>query len=36
MAGLSLVMPDSWITGWHAGKPWEQAPDITMLESDVE
>ena len=36
MAGLSLVMPDIWIAGWQAGKPWEQAPEITMLESDVE
>ena len=36
MAGLSLVMPESWIAGWQAEKPWEQAPDITVLESDVE
>jgi len=36
MAGLSLVMPDSWIAGWQAEKPWEQAPEIAVLESDVE
>jgi len=29
-------MPDSWIAGWQAGKPWEQAPEMTVLESDVE
>jgi glucokinase len=36
MAGLSLVMPDSWITDWRLRKPWERAPEITVLESDVE
>jgi glucokinase len=36
MAGLSLVMPDSWIADWCSRKPWEQAPEITVLDSDVE
>jgi glucokinase len=35
MAGLSLVMPDSWIADWQKRKPWQQAPDTTVLEPDL-
>ena len=36
LAGLSLVMPDSWIADWQSGKPWERSPEITVLDADVE
>jgi glucokinase len=35
MAGLSLVMPDSWIADWQQRQPWRQAPDTTVLEPEL-
>jgi glucokinase len=35
MAGLSLVMPDDWIADWQKRKPWQQAPDTTVLEPEL-
>jgi len=35
MAGLSLVMPESWIADWQKRKPWQQAPDTTELEPEL-
>jgi predicted NBD/HSP70 family sugar kinase len=35
MAGLSLVMPESWIADWQKRKPWQQAPDTIVLEPDI-
>jgi predicted NBD/HSP70 family sugar kinase len=31
MAGLSLVMPDSWVPDWQRRKPWLRAPDTIVL-----
>ncbi|UCF99732.1 MAG: ROK family protein [Spirochaetaceae bacterium] len=35
MAGLSLVMPDSWIADWQETRPWENAPETTVLDPEV-
>jgi glucokinase len=35
MAGLSLVMPDGWIADWQKRRPWQEAPDTTVLEPDI-
>jgi glucokinase len=35
MAGLSLVMPDSWVAEWRNSRPWREAPDTVVLEPDV-
>jgi glucokinase len=35
MAGLSLVMPDGWIADWQKRKPWQHAPDTTVLEPEL-
>jgi glucokinase len=35
MAGLSLVMPDSWVTDWQQRKPWREAPDTEVLDPEV-
>jgi len=32
---LSLVMPENWIADWKKRKPWQQAPDTTVLEPDI-
>jgi predicted NBD/HSP70 family sugar kinase len=35
MAGLSLVMPESWIADWRKRRPWQQAPDTIVLEPEL-
>jgi glucokinase len=35
MAGLSLVMPDDWIADWQKRKPWQQAPETTVLAPEL-
>jgi len=32
LAALSLVMPKEWVEDWRETKPWEQAPETTVLE----
>lgn len=32
MAGLSLVMPDEWISEWQDGRQWEHAPGAVVLD----
>jgi glucokinase len=34
IAALSLVMPESWIADWQKRKPWQTAPDTTVLEEE--
>ena len=35
MAGLSLVMPDEWIADWQKRRPWQQAPETTVLKPEL-
>jgi hypothetical protein len=35
MAGLSLVMPDGWISDWQLRRPWQRSPALVVLEPDV-
>jgi glucokinase len=35
MAGLSLVMPETWIPDWQRQKPWQQAPETVVLEPEI-
>jgi glucokinase len=35
MAGLSLVMPESWFADWQKRRPWQRAPDTTVLEPEL-
>ena len=35
VAGLSLVMTDSWIADWQKREPWRRAPETIVLEPDI-
>jgi glucokinase len=35
MAGLSLVMPEGWISDWQLRRPWQRSPALVVLEPDV-